>query len=230
MNREFSWLINLAADIQTSGKCEALNKQIEQLAVNPTPGSEWHLQVIGNLWSRGFLEYLRLKHAYERQDQADSPDLLAWRARNLLELSIWSDYCSKSPENARRFYEDAGRDVLSVYTSFQKWGTKTSQNPEWFQSLQRAEDNLKTRAEGIASLEGDFKRVLDAAVDCGLGEAFKAANKLLSKFAHPTALAVVFPPDEEKVRFQRDFLLSQGCLYFSGIFEAISGQLLGKAS
>src|SRR5258708_29492264 len=63
---------------------------------------------------------------------------VAWRARNLLELSVWSTYSAKNGDNARRVYEDAGRDVRGVYDAFIKWGTATAQAADWLDPLATA--------------------------------------------------------------------------------------------
>jgi hypothetical protein len=49
---------------------------------------------------------------------------------------------------------------------------------------------------------------------------------MLSKFAHPTAMQILAPPDEVKAVLQKDCFFSQGCLFFSGAFQALEGQLL----
>src|SRR6266851_3313321 len=104
----FSRFVEEAAAIRTSGRWEAVNAAIERLAENPGEDNGWYVQVIGGLCFCVFSEYLSLKRAYdEHRDRGSS--LLAWRARNLLELSMWSLYSSKGRENARRLYEDAGR-------------------------------------------------------------------------------------------------------------------------
>ena len=64
------------------------------------------VQVIGGLCFCVFSEYLSLKRAYE-EDRDRGSSLLAWRARNLLELSVWSIYSAKGRENARRLYRAA---------------------------------------------------------------------------------------------------------------------------
>jgi hypothetical protein len=109
MEPEFAQWINDAASIGTSGRWAAANDKIMRLAQNPVAGEEWHLYLLRGLCCEVFAEYLRMKNAYDEQ-KGDTP-LLAWRARNLLELSVWSMYCAKRKENARRLFEDAGRDT-----------------------------------------------------------------------------------------------------------------------
>jgi hypothetical protein len=115
---------------------------------------------------------------------------LAWATRNLLELSIWIDYCNLSDQHAKRFSDDSLRDLYglskAVKTTLEAEAGITSSE------LDVALSNLSQFAQqwGIASLEDDFKRVSDAAKELGRGAGFQAANKLLSKFAHPTAWSV----------------------------------------
>ncbi len=153
---------------------------------------------------------------------------MAWRARNLLELSVWSIYCAKSRENARRVYEDAGRDVRGIFDAFMKWGAVTVQTADWLDPIATAQTDLSQRAralDGIASLDGPYKPVSDAAKECGIGEHFSLSYKMLSKFAHPTAMRILASPDEKREALQRDCFFSNGCLFFTGAFNALEPQL-----
>src|ERR1700732_1829950 len=100
MDLESSRLVDDAAYISTSGRWAAINERIQCLAANPGVDNEWWVQLFGSFCCQIFSEYLSLKRAYEEERGGTS--LLAWRARNLLELSVWCLYCSKSRENARR--------------------------------------------------------------------------------------------------------------------------------
>lgn len=227
MDPEFSRLVNEAADIAAYGRWAAVNARIEALAANPGPDNAWWIHTFASLCSQNFLEYLSLKHAYENKHNDDAA-LLAWRARNLLELSVWSTYCAKSKDNARRVYEDAGRDVRGIYDAFIKWGAATAQAADWLDPLASAKQDLSERArllDGIESLDGPYKRVSEAAKECGIGEHFSLIYKMLSKFAHPTAMRILAPPDEATEALQRDYFFSQGCLFFTGAFNALEGQL-----
>ena len=230
MDPEFRRLVDAAADISASGRWAAVNARIEYLAANPGKDDAWYVQLLGCLCFQIFSEYLLLKRAHEEGREGDS-SLLAWRARNLLELSVWSTYCSRSRENARRLYEDAGRDTLGIFSAFEKWGVATAQSSEFLQLFSTAKQDLSKRAasDGIDSLDGDYKRVSDAAVECGTGEHFRLSYKMLSKFAHPTAMRILAPPDETKNTLQRDCFFSQGCLFFGAAFESMESKLLAPA-
>jgi hypothetical protein len=54
-------------------------------------------------------------------------------------------------------------------------------------------------------------QVSDAAREIGLGANFAVANKMLSKFAHPTAMQILAPPGEpEKLALQKQLFLATG--------------------
>ena len=117
MHPEFSRLIGEAARIQESGRWTAVNEAIERLAANPGADNDWWVKVFGSLCAEMFSEYLALKRAYE--EERDKTALLAWRARNLLGLSVWCLYCSKSRAKCSSFLRRcrAGRfgDSCRIY-------------------------------------------------------------------------------------------------------------------
>lgn len=153
--------------------------------------------------------------------------MIAWRARNLLEISIWSLYCAQNKENARIFYEDAGRDVVGIFNALTTWGKATSQDNNWLHPIEKAKQDISARAEseGIESLEGSYKQVRNAASECKMGQHFNVSYKFLSKFAHPTAMVIIAPPDSEKEKLQKDVFFSEGCMSFVNAFGALEGLL-----
>jgi hypothetical protein len=126
VNPEFAKFVDDAANVKTSGRWDAMNTKIKRLAAKPGAGNEWYVQLFGALCSQVFSEYHQLKNAYGAG--RENASLHAWRARNLLELSVWSSYFTKDREHARRLYEDAGRDVLDLLSAFEKWGKATAQS------------------------------------------------------------------------------------------------------
>jgi hypothetical protein len=224
MDPELSRLIDLAANIAASGRWKIVDEKITHLAANPGKGDAWWVQVFACLWYQVSSEYSLLKSAYADKKRRDVA-LLAWRARNLLELSVWCRYCVQSRENAFRFYEDAGRDVAGIFDAFTKWGVATAQDSEWLDPIANAKQDLSSRATavGVNSVDGPYKEVRDAAQDCGLGEHFRVSFKMLSKFAHPTAMQILGPADETQASLQMDHFFSEGCLFYTGAFEAFEG-------
>lgn len=225
MKPEFIKFVDDAANIKTSGRWAAINAKIKRLAAKPGVGNEWYVQLFGSLCYQVFSEYCLLENAYAEKRDRDA-SLLAWRARNLLELSVWSMYFTKSRENARRLYEDAGRDVLDILGAFEKWGHATVQSTDWLERLATGKQDLSHRAasEGIETLEGSYNRVADAANDCGIKDHYALSFKMLSKFAHPTAMQILGASDEAKYAMQRDYFFSQGCLFFTGAVVALESE------
>jgi hypothetical protein len=191
MNTEFARLANDAAQIETSGRWHAVKARVKILAQDPGSGNGWLVQLFGGLCCQTFSEYLGLKHTYQKKQNGDAA-LLAWRARNLLELSVWATYCVRGRENARRLFQRALGD-------------------------------------GMESLEGPFD-VSAAALECGIGEQFSVSYRMLSKFAHPTAMQIVAAPDDAREALQRDVFYGEGCLFFCVAFNTLESQLLATGA
>lgn len=225
MEKEFTKSISEAVEIKTSGRWAALNQKICQLAENHNGHEAWQIEVFEALCFKNFSEYVALKKAYE--DFGSEPSLLAWRARNLLEISVWSIYCARSRENARAFYEDAGKDVNDLYEVFISWGHNASQGNDWLNPLERAKEDNRQRAEdkGIESLVGSYQLVREVAKKCGIEQHFKLHFKTLSKYAHPTAMLIIAPSDPGKEKLQKEMFYSHGCIFFVGAFTALEGVL-----
>jgi hypothetical protein len=107
---------------------------------------------------------------------------VAWCVRNLMELSVWSEYCNKSAANARRFLDDSVRDLYGFSEA-----VKALEGVDGGEGEHERDMATLAKLRGIASLDDGYKRVSEAAREIGRGEEFKALNKFLSKLAHPTA-------------------------------------------
>ena len=218
----FSHFISNARGIKESGRWAALNDRIEELAANPGAGNEWHVQIYGQLCAQVFGEFLALDQAMNEPKYGDV-SLLAWRARNIFELSIWTHFLAHSRDNARRLYEDAGRDAHELFATFEKWGQNYVDTPDWLEQIATGKTDLAERAaaEGIADIDGRYMRVDKAAEECGLGDLYKITSKLLSKFVHPTALQILGISDDAQVAKQRECFFGLGCLFFAAAFDAL---------
>jgi hypothetical protein len=161
---------------------DGLRRQNEQQKKIP----EWRSEQIAKLAIMVIQSAMDLEPAYLRRRIS----ALGWATRNLLELSIWIDYCNLSEQHAKRFSDDSLRDLYGFSKAVQQ--TVETESGGKCNDFDRALRNLSQFAQkwGIAKLEDDFKRVSDAARELGRFPKFQAANKLLSKFAHPTAWTV----------------------------------------
>jgi hypothetical protein len=113
-------------------------------------------------------------------------------------------------------------------SAFEKWGAATGQSSDWFEAGANAVKQQvlqRAAAEGIANLDGTYKAVHDAARECGFEEHFKVGFKMLSKFAHPTAMRILAAPDDAIEARQREVFFSKGCLFFTGAFGTLERSL-----
>jgi len=211
--------INEVEDIKTSGRWNSLNEKIKILSAVSDNESEWITSVFSGLIYRIFKEYHRMQEAHKYTD--DDLAIVAWHARNLLELGVWSIYCTKNKGNARRFYEDAGRDHHDILVKLKEWGEKTHQGSEWKKENNNGLKHFTKAAakKNVLDLDSKYLRVSNVAKGLGLGENYEMANKMLSKFAHPTAGYVVLPIVGEGAKKLKVTFFIQGCVSFLAAFN-----------
>jgi hypothetical protein len=116
---------------------------------------------------------------------------LGWAGRNVLELSVWIDYCLLSENNARRFYEDSLRDLHGLSRAMAR-SIKVAtgkEAPELATKIAELEKFARSTTS-IEEFKDDFMQVAVAADELGRREEFVSATKVLHKFAHPTAWMV----------------------------------------
>jgi hypothetical protein len=213
--------IDAALEISKSGRWNALNEFIKKLADNPAQYGIWRTEVFGKLSYRTFLEFRELKLASEKD--GDQISTIAWHARNLLEICVWAIYCTKSEENAKAFYEDAGKDGLDLIERLKKWGEETGQNEDWLNLCSNGMEDLKNNSKlrQIKLSDSSFTKVHDAAQKVGLISNFNISNKILSKFTHPTAFLIISQFDDGVMQELKTGLYGKGCVYFTEAFNCL---------
>jgi hypothetical protein len=147
------------------------------------------------LYSEVMANFVRLFRACAEKQLPNA----ACAARGLLELSVWSKYCCRSRENARKFRDDALRDFAGLVDAAAKLTPLVphdASDPALVRSVQ-AINEAKVEVQKIAQtaeidLDETYKRVRQAAKDLGSEDltVFEACNVGLSKLLHPTALSV----------------------------------------
>jgi len=115
----------------------------------------------------------------------------AWLTRNLLELVIWAEYCRSSDERAHEFMLDGARDAYDALNIPDKV------LPNFPSQTVRAQLLEKAKADGF-DIDEPYTWVSNAAKALGRGDIFKHLNKTFSKFAHPTAFAILSLGSEEE--------------------------------
>lgn len=76
------------------------------------------------------------------------------------------------------------------------------------------------QSEGYEGIDESYQRVHEAATQIGLAAFFRSTNKLLSKFAHPTARMVFSLPNESsRTQFCEFFIVLGSVLCISSMAE-----------
>jgi hypothetical protein len=156
---------------------------------------------------------------------------VAWVARNLLEIAVWTDYCCTSLDNARRLYEDAFRDSRDIIKAAEAmvplYLARDPQSPIK-DSVLEASQHLEKKAveEGVADLDASYYSVSKAAEELGTGGIVKPIYKMLSKFAHPTALVLAkHIPGDKRFDPVLDNIFGLGVAYAVDAFHKLDAYL-----
>ena len=137
----------------------------------------------------------RYRDLLQRSKRRGELGYVAWLARNLLELSIWAEYCSQPAQNAEEFFRDAVRDLVDLDKNVGGLA------PETKRDLEKARKFV-----GAAKPAHKYKRVDDAAARID-AKGYAANSKILSKFVHPTAMSVLARlPDEAADMVRKQFV------------------------
>jgi hypothetical protein len=144
----------------------------------------------------------------------------AWCARTLAEAEVWTEYVTRSRDNARRFYDDwlddlsdLAKDAVSYTEMNEQQRSDTtdiygqlSTDAEYVQRGRKALEEFKDAAEAA---DEEYLRISTVARELGL-QWFGRYNKYLSKYVHATALSVLsFPSDGHRTNLAH-YLLQQG--------------------
>ncbi|MGA8741338.1 MAG: hypothetical protein WB561_09155 [Terracidiphilus sp.] len=154
---------------------------------------------------------------------------IAWAARNLLELSIWVDYCNLSDSNAKKFNDDTGRDLLEFGQITQKVFDAYGSGPSAeLNAVMQEMVKVAPSKFGITGIEDDYTKVREAAEVLGAHSRYAANFKRYSKYAHPTALAMhsVLPGVIEVEEGLRNEFLKDGAHFSSAALSGIGDVVL----
>lgn len=147
----------------------------------------------------------------------DSLPAAAWIARNLLEIWIWVKYCSVSADNARRFHEDALRDMKGLSDTHQLLCDLCGIRDETSAIRQQRLKEVASRKLGLDEIDANYLTVNRAAKADGVNlfDWHSPFNRFLSKFTHPTAgLVIGIMHQEEKTKDMQCVCTTHG-IYFA---------------
>jgi len=183
----------------------------------------WNKMLLAKL-----IRAVRINASELEMSYCESPlSSVAFHARNLLELDIWIQYCGKSQENARRFLDDSCRDAIGLMKAESKSLSKFYASL-FKEILDEADRKMTKIAKSLALREDDdnYTRVANAATEINKMDFFNPTNKILSKYAHPTAWSVLADFNEKVEAIYRMSVFSQGVLLAVGCVQNLQKALL----
>lgn|SRR6185437_3719031 len=155
------------------------------------PPPSWYIDLLDHLAAELMLAVGRL---LPLEASNHNLPIAAFCARSLVELNVWAAFCARSEADARKFREDRYRDGLGLHDAcIQLAGLAKSTLPKEFSTVLTAfVSTLKSMAamDGLPVTGQAYMKVALAAEVLGLADAFSTINRILSKFAHPTAMLV----------------------------------------
>ena len=207
----YAWL---AHSVINTNRWDELEKKIVSAETNLFVNSRQQ-KVFFELLCALRTEYDSLEYDY-RENKYTSRSLLAWRARNILEINTWLRFCCEETQNAEEFFKWAGEDQLELEDRLEKWGEDTDQPPEWFEKIERVRKYILDQSEerGIPDLKSKYRSPSEVAKAFDHDKNFKIHNKILSKFAHPTPMYILSKEQGEGLPKRAFYFYSQGCLFF----------------
>jgi hypothetical protein len=186
----------------------------------------WYEDLLNNLVGEVGFHLVRMTQAHKERQLT----VLAYNARGLLELYVWTKYCVKSEQNARRFREDMFRDLRGIHEALKNLSTIFPKRPDASippAKLKHLDALIKQKASelGMSAADANYKRVVTAAEELGIKALFVNSNALLSKVAHPTALTVLTFPQAQGLDAMCEGAAKMG-LYFAGSSIACISQFI----
>jgi len=156
----------------------------------------WHLNVFIGIAHETLKMQFHLKRAYKEREL----NYLAWAARNLLELRIWSMYVAKSEQNAWRFHQDQFIDGLTSVRSMEKAADKVGRAAD-AEFLRLNAAALRAKLKPLADNAGvtEANKYLSpklVAKELDIAGEFDVHNTITSKLLHATGFSVLVAGDE----------------------------------
>jgi hypothetical protein len=227
----------------TSERLDSLTKTAKK--------DDWYWDALKHLFAELVLAHKLLELAYTRKDLSigfSKTAELAWRSRNILEVDVWIKYSLSDRTRAYKFYSDMKRDFIDWIAAFQhllEVATRLETLPEeldkrqfkyWAQELGGSKQRIKSGGQqrGLADADMDesYTQVSKAAKELGKVdyEVFIRINKILSKFAHPTAFTLLLFPNTELAERFSDIMYVLGLGMAAETLEMFEAHLAANGS
>jgi hypothetical protein len=209
-------------------KVQKVSSPLEEILKNAAPGNtKSYAKTLLALTREAMTNYELAVQAH----QAGQIRQIAGATRNLLELFTWSEYCANSRDNAKRFHDDALRDLLGALQRIDNVSLLAPESSSqdlatlktMMEEFKRQISEIAVRS-GVPKLDDSYKSVGEVAKELGgqQATAFKDVNGLLSKFVHPTALVVNEVLDPQWTGVMMNIFLELAAIYAESSLDEIA--------
>ena len=189
---------------------EKVKKWAYELKDKPT-NTPWFRNLVMGLVHSLVTQHQYLTNGYKR----NSPSLLAWACRNLLELDVITRHCLRSPKNSRDFLDDMWIDAIEFLKSSREWLQQYTepggQTPAPDEFIARYE--AKKKEQGITRERHLEVRELAKAV--GMEVEYQTMNRMTSKLVHQTSFSLLAFEKGSALRLLMRHILDSGNTYAS---------------
>jgi hypothetical protein len=185
----------------------------------------WYLNVFIGISG----EALKMQYHLKRARQECEVNYIAWAARNILELRIWTLFASSSRENALRFHKDQYVDGLSAVRAMERAAQRVPRDVD-AECLRAAANVLRKPMEERAKLEGVDESLpfLSAKVlskQFQLDGEFEVFQVLCSKLLHSTGFSVLVAQNRDQRESTVDNIFRFGAMYALSILDELNSHL-----
>jgi hypothetical protein len=163
--------------------------------------------------------YIRCLYDWFSEDKWPM-QFIAWAARNLFELEIWTRFVLRKREYAERFAKDWIMDGIGILECMQQ--TLVVPGKRCQPDAQKDLEKLYTMRD--AQLPGE-RRFLDSRqfiAELGMKERYDQLNPVFSKLVHPTSWSVHWKQELLDKKNMRGFIIAKGALSSMNVITAIS--------
>jgi hypothetical protein len=147
---------------------------------------------------------------------------LAYHARCLLELVIWTKYALESDENIKLIDADALNDSMDLLLKLNEFANFFDNSFKL--KTEEAKINLHKFAEKEGHKEPTKKylRIKDLLKDDSWRFWYDVRMKLLSKLVHPCGFTIVGMDNEKIEKDLRPILVKEACRWFATVIKAVA--------
>ena len=192
---------------------DAAFADLRAFGVALTSQEGWLPRLLIGLLNATLREYQHLKLGWK-----NSPPMVAWACRNLLDLHIYTRYALADESHATRLIEERLRDAVETYDSFRTWLASndpdlvpTGLEDDWHGFMEQVAD------AGLA--ETPRLKLKRMAAEVGLADEHANMARLGQVLAHPNTFSILSEGETDALTSMRPTLYRAGAGHGLEIFR-----------